>query len=98
MGAGLAWAFTTACRPRGSTSPSVPAPDRHACYAADGTPTELHAFAEACHDRDLIAFGELHEHPAARVTELELLDVLLTQPRPVALALEFFERDTQPAL
>jgi uncharacterized iron-regulated protein len=86
----------SACRPRGSAK--APAPDAFACYAGDGTPTELARFAERCHDADLVAFGELHEHPAARRAELELLTALLAQPRPVALALEFFERDTQPAL
>lgn len=94
--AALALAATSACRPR--TPPKPPAPDAFTCYAADGTPTELVAFADACFDRDLVAFGELHGHPAARRAELELLTAMLAQARPVALALEFFERDTQPAL
>ena len=86
-----------ACRSRG-VSPKPPAEDAFACYGPDGTPTTLARFAEDCRDCDLVAFGELHEHPAARRAELELLTTMLEQPRPVALALEFFERDTQPAL
>jgi len=94
--AGLALAPFAGCRARGVAKP--PAADAFACYGPDGSSTTLARFARDCRDRDVVAFGELHEHAVARSAELELLTNMLGQPRPVALALEFFERDTQPAL
>ena len=45
-----------------------------------------------------MAFGELHGHPVGAEWELELLQAMHASGRPVALAMEFFERDTQAAL
>jgi uncharacterized iron-regulated protein len=47
---------------------------------------------------DLVVFGELHSHPVGARFEKELLEALVRAERPVALALEFFEADAQPAL
>jgi uncharacterized iron-regulated protein len=49
-------------------------------------------------EADFVAFGELHGHPEGARAELALLTALADGPRPVTLAMEFFERDVQPAL
>lgn len=94
---GGASSFVAACRPNGATTTPAVAPDE-AIYDAAGNPATLADFAEGCSDADVIAFGELHEHPVASRLELELLEAAFTQPRPIALAMEFFETDHQPAI
>lgn len=69
-----------------------------AWYLGDGTPTDLEGALAAVSDADLIAFGELHGHPAGAAAQLALLRRLAADGRPVALAMEFFERDTQAVL
>ena len=64
----------------------------------NGNPASLMVAADAWKDADLIAFGELHGNPIGAKYQLELLKALAEQERPVALAMEFFERDTQPVL
>lgn len=91
---GTATALATGCRGARTSSPEPKGPT-HAIYDAHGEPSTLAAFADACADADVIAFGELHEHPIGSAMQLELLQALLAQPRPLALAMEFFEADTQ---
>ena len=98
--------FLAACAAKPAVSstvvaePSQPAfdPLEHIWVTGSGQPTELSAFAEGLADTDLLAFGELHGHPLANRYELELLELLHAQERPVALAMEFFERDQQATL
>lgn len=73
-------------------------PGEHAFFDGDGRPADFAAFVAGLADVDLIAFGEMHFHPLANRYELALLEGVAAQPRPVALALEFFERDHQPAI
>jgi uncharacterized iron-regulated protein len=64
-----------------------------------GTPTTLDAFVAEALGTDLVAFGELHGDPVGAEYELALLKALDAKgARPVALAMEFFETDTQAAL
>jgi uncharacterized iron-regulated protein len=91
---GATAALASGCRSaRGSRTPE---PATHAIYDASGAPSTLATFARSCADADVIAFGELHGHPVGSALQLELLEALFTQPRPLALAMEFFEADTQP--
>jgi len=80
--------------------PEVPkAPRAYAFYdGKDGTPTSLDAFLAASKDADLVAFGEMHGHPIGADMELKMLRGMAAGTRPVALAMEFFERDVQVAL
>ncbi len=71
----------------------------HALYdGATGAPAAMPAFVESSRNADLIGFGELHYHAVGSRVQLELLRALAKQRRPVALAMEFFERDTQEFL
>lgn len=47
---------------------------------------------------DVILFGELHGHAVCNAIEAQLFHALLQQAGPSALAMEFFEKDTQAAL
>ncbi|MDA1194147.1 MAG: ChaN family lipoprotein [Planctomycetota bacterium] len=98
------------CCPPTSTPPSAggeaaeatpPAPEHltEALYAGTGgEPQSLAVAADGWGDVDLIAFGELHGHAVGARHQFELLRMLADHERPVALAMEFLERDTQPAV
>lgn len=73
-------------------------PDEHAFFDGEGNPVELAAFIEQLADVDFVGFGELHYHDVGSRVELEVLEGMAAQQRPVALAMEFFEADTQAAL
>jgi uncharacterized iron-regulated protein len=73
-------------------------PEEHAFFDGDGNPSSLDAFVEASADADMVAFGELHYHSVGSRIELALLEAMSKQERPVALAMEFFETNTQAAL
>ncbi len=47
---------------------------------------------------DVVLFGEEHSDVVCNAIEAQLLAALARQPRPVTLAMEFFEADTQTAL
>jgi uncharacterized iron-regulated protein len=81
-------------------APPAPAtPSRpFALYDAEGRPTTFEAFLEGSRDADLVAIGELHGHPVGADFELRTLTALAATGRPLALAMEFFERDVQQAL
>lgn len=70
----------------------------HAFYDADGDDATLDEFVLSVADVDFVAFGELHYHEVGSRVELELLEAMAAQERPVALAMEFFEADTQATL
>ena len=73
--------------------------ETHAFYdGASGRRSDLEGFLRLAERASLIAFGELHGDPVGSATELRLLESLVGQDRPVALALEFFESDTQADL
>jgi len=72
--------------------------EEHAFYDGEGRGASLAEFVASVADTDLVGFGELHHHPVGSRVELELLQAMAGQERPVALAMEFFEADTQGAL
>lgn len=47
---------------------------------------------------DVVLFGEQHSNAVCNGLEAQLLAAMSAQGRPVSLAMEFFERDTQPSL
>lgn len=88
------------CRSFCPPMPPTPAADAtHVLYDGRlGTPTCLDDFVAEALGTDLVVFGELHEHPVGAEYELALLEKLGQGARPVALAMEFFEADTQQDL
>lgn len=73
-------------------------PAEHAFFDGEGGRTSFDAFVASVADVDFVGFGELHYHTVGSRVELALLEGMAAQPRPVALALEFFEADHQAAL
>lgn len=63
-----------------------------------GRPLSFRDIVSRCRGADVILFGEEHSDAVCNQLEAQLLYALASQPRPVALALEFFEADTQAAL
>lgn len=55
------------------------------------------AAARRCAQADVIFFGEEHYNPVCNALEAQLLNALADRHRPIALAMEFFETDTQDA-
>ncbi len=72
--------------------------EEHALYTVSGVPEDFTNYVQTLGNVDLIAFGELHYHAVGSRYQLELLEGLATQSRPIALAMEFFEADHQAAL
>ena len=85
---------------RAEIEPRPPTPARAFVFhdGRDGTESSLDSFLAASRDADLVAFGELHGHPVGAAMELRTLEGMAAGARPVALAMEFFERDVQGAL
>ena len=76
--------------------PTTKAEADHQLYdGSSGAAVSMPAFAESVRVTDLIGFGELHANAVGSRMQLELLMALAEQKRPIALAMEFFERDTQ---
>ncbi|MHC5011278.1 MAG: ChaN family lipoprotein [Planctomycetota bacterium] len=80
--------------------PSAPTPKRVFAFydGATGAPSDVDAFLASARNADLVVFGELHSNPVGARFEREVLVALGRMDRPVALAMEFFEADTQAAL
>jgi len=75
---------------------AAPNPLEYALFdGKTGKPIDLAALVARADGCDFFAFGELHGHPAGSLVQKEVLGAMLEQERPVALAMEFFERDTQ---
>lgn len=94
---------TPAAKPSSAAPDKVPTPalDEHKRVVYDGAtgaPSSVEAFLASAEDANLIGFGELHGNVAGSELELEVLTALSNGKTPVALAMEFFERDTQEAL
>jgi len=79
---------------------SKPEPARASAWyrGEDGKPTTLARTLAGWEDADLVAFGELHGNPVGAEAELAVLKAMYAQGRPMALAMEFLERDTQDAV
>jgi uncharacterized iron-regulated protein len=63
---------------------------------ATGTPTTLDTTLARWRGADVVLFGEVHDDLAVARVQRAVLERMLAQERPVALAMEFFERDQQP--
>jgi uncharacterized iron-regulated protein len=63
-----------------------------------GRPLSFTQLADRCRDADVIFFGEQHSDAVCNQLEAQVLYALLADDRPPALAMEFFEADTQAAL
>ncbi len=63
-----------------------------------GQPLTFGQVVARCRQADAILFGEEHNDAVCNQLEAQLLYALVREPRPVALAMEFFEADTQAAL
>ena len=62
-------------------------------------PLAFEAFVKAVAQAQVVAVGEEHYHPDIQAFELRLLQALVQhRPQHVALAMEFLERDMQPAV
>jgi uncharacterized iron-regulated protein len=81
-------------------------------FTGGGEPSTLDAVVAAMGEHDVVFIGEIHDDPTGHMLELELLQraqgafgspaessgVSGEEPRPVALSLEFFQRDVQHVL
>ncbi len=54
--------------------------------------------ADILKDYDVIFLGEAHEHPGNHLAQMELFRAIYNRAPNLALSMEQFERDTQPAL
>ncbi len=73
----------------------------HQFRAYDGVSGRALSFDDVvrrCRSADVVLFGEEHNDAVCNQFEAQLLYALLRDRRPVALAMEFFEADTQAAL
>lgn len=61
-------------------------------------PISLKVAAQQLADADVVMVGELHGHQAIHRFQADLLAQLLSQPRPLALAMEQFSRDHQDVI
>lgn len=90
---------------------SAYSPGEYRVFAGDGEPAELDDIIEAMDSVAVVFIGEAHDDPTGHMLELELLRRALdahgetaseeaggAEGRPVALSLEFFQRDAQPIL
>ncbi|MEM8885888.1 MAG: ChaN family lipoprotein [Planctomycetota bacterium] len=85
--------------PEKEPEPPVLDPTARALFdGKTGSASNVAALAEAGKDADVIAFGEIHRSPAGSKVQIELLEALAAQDRPLAVAMEFLERDTQGVL
>jgi uncharacterized iron-regulated protein len=76
----------------------APPPTSALYHGATGEPAELGPVLASWRDADVIVFGELHGHPVGAEMQMTILETMAAQGHPVALAMEFFERDTQATL
>lgn len=77
-------------------------------FTGSGAPASLDAVVAEMGRHDVVFIGETHDDPTAHMLEAELLERAYAAygapkanagtPRPLALSLEFFQRDVQPIL
>jgi uncharacterized iron-regulated protein len=83
-------------------------PGQYRVFTGSGSPATLAAIVRAMEAHQVVFVGETHDDPTGHMLELELLkraaqsygsrSAAAGEPRPIALSLEFFERDVQQSL
>lgn len=69
------------------------------CYdGRSGRPISFSELVRKCRSADVVLFGEAHGNAVCNQIEAQLFHALLQTGRPAALAMEFFEADTQAPL
>src|SRR5512141_3466808 len=73
-------------------------PGQYRVFNGAGAPATLDQIAQAMTAQQVVFIGETHDDPTGHMLERELLERAAAgaSRRPVALSLEFFERDVQP--
>jgi uncharacterized iron-regulated protein len=97
----LATLSATACAAPGRARARRPAPPPapYALYRGEaGTRASVGQVVAAAGAADLVVIGEVHDHPEGSLLEREMFSRLAEGGAPISLAMEFFERDQQPAL
>ncbi|HET9438887.1 MAG TPA: ChaN family lipoprotein [Longimicrobiales bacterium] len=94
---------STACvrNPPSATPEADYKPGQYQVFTGSGTPASLDDVVRAMAAQQVVFIGETHDDPTGHMLELELWKrAALTYgaARPVALSLEFFERDVQATL
>ncbi len=67
-------------------------------YNEKGKEVSVEKMLKQAEKADVVVFGELHNNPICHWMELEILQYLSDQDRPVILGMEMFERDQQEVL
>lgn len=70
----------------------------YAVFNDKGKEVSVEKMLKETRDADVIIFGELHNNPICHWMELEILNYLSDQDRPVIMGMEMFERDQQKVL
>ena len=98
-------ALTAAAQKASPTKPdSAYVPGAYRIFAGTGAPASIGDIVQAMGSRQVVFIGETHDDPTGHLLELELLKAAAAAygaaapsgaARPIALSLEFFERDVQ---
>lgn len=72
--------------------------DARVVDARSGDDVSLEHAADALADYDVVFLGELHDNERGHELQLELAELLLARRGLIAISMEMFERDVQPAL
>lgn len=81
-----------------ATRPPAALFGQFAVYSGDGRRLDWTAVVRSAQCGDIVLFGEEHYDPVGSQLQAQLLAALADTPRPLLLAMEFFERDTQASL
>lgn len=87
--------------PGAASADTVYRPGAYRAYTGAGETASLDDVVRAMAAQQVVFIGESHDDPTGHMLELELLQRAVRAylaTRPIALSLEFFERDVQPSL
>jgi uncharacterized iron-regulated protein len=86
----------------GAAMPDIPDLTGYAFLRTDSgaepMPVSVDQAADTLKDFDVVLFGEWHDHPGNHLAEMALFRALQARVPKLALAMEQFERDVQPAI
>ena len=104
---GLAVAFPVPGLAAQAVPDTLYVPGEYRVFTGAGEPSSLDEVVQAMADHEVVFIGETHDDPTGHAVELELFrraheaygkEGGTVPARPVALSLEFFQRDVQPIL